>query len=222
MPLVLLVRHGQASFGAEDYDVLSETGVEQSRMLGAALAAQGLAPGALVHGAMRRQRDTASALAEGAGWRLRPEVDRGWDEFDHVAVVSAVSRGPAAGADLADRRTFQRVFEEATARWSGGAHDTEYDEPWPAFLGRVREALDRALDRDAVTVAVTSGGPIAAACAQLVDRDAATDVLPRLWTSFNTVLANASVTRVVQGSTGRRLLSFNEHSHLPRTLLTYR
>ncbi|HEX3930238.1 MAG TPA: histidine phosphatase family protein [Nocardioides sp.] len=219
MALVLLVRHGQASFGAEDYDVLSETGVEQSRRLGAALAVQGLTPGALVHGAMRRQRDTAAALAEGAGWALRPELDRGWDEFDHVAVVS---RGLAADADLTDRRTFQRVFERATARWSDGAHDADYDEPWPAFLGRVREVLGRALDREAVTVAVTSGGPIAAACAQLVDQDAATDVLPRLWSSFNTVLANASVTRVVQGSTGRRLLSFNEHSHLPRTLLTYR
>ena len=59
MGLVLLVRHGQASFGADDYDVLSETGVEQSRFLGRALAAQGVAPRAVVHGAMRRQRDTA-------------------------------------------------------------------------------------------------------------------------------------------------------------------
>ena len=30
------------------------------------------------------------------------------------------------------------------------------------------------------------------------------------------------VTRVLEGSTGRRLLSFNEHSHLPRELVTYR
>jgi len=37
MGVVLLVRHGQASFGADDYDVLSETGIEQSRMLGRAL-----------------------------------------------------------------------------------------------------------------------------------------------------------------------------------------
>jgi broad specificity phosphatase PhoE len=62
MGVVLLVRHGQASFGADDYDVLSETGVEQSRRLGRVLAEQGLAPVAVVHGAMRRQRDTAAEM----------------------------------------------------------------------------------------------------------------------------------------------------------------
>ena len=39
---ILLVRHGQASFGAADYDQLSPTGHEQSRVLGAALAARGV------------------------------------------------------------------------------------------------------------------------------------------------------------------------------------
>jgi len=215
MGMVLLVRHGQASFGADDYDVLSETGVEQSRVLGRSLADQGLVATAVVHGAMRRQRDTATALVDGAGWSVTPRVDKGWDEFDHVGLVARA----AAGQDLADRRTFQRVFEEATARWSGGGHDEDYDEPWPAFLGRTRAALDRAFAGDGLTIAVTSGGPIAVLCAGLVDPG---DDSARLWTSFNTVIANASVTRVLQGSTGRRLLSFNEHSHLPRELVTYR
>ena len=42
MSTILLVRHGQASFGAADYDNLSPTGHEQSRVLGAALAARGI------------------------------------------------------------------------------------------------------------------------------------------------------------------------------------
>ena len=53
-------------------------------------------------------------------------------------------------------------------------------------------------------------------------RPRAPDGVPRLWNAFNTVTANASVTRILEGSTGRRLLSFNEHSHLPRDLVTYR
>ena len=73
-------------------------------------------------------------------------------------------------------------------------------------------------------VAVTSGGPVAAAAATLVggtgDGDAA--LAARLWTRFNTVVVNAGVTRVVVGSTGPRLLSFNEHPHLAGDLLTYR
>jgi broad specificity phosphatase PhoE len=221
MGLVLLVRHGQASFGADDYDVLSERGVEQSRMLGAALARQGLEPGAVLHGSMRRQRDTALAMVDGGGWAVDPELDQGWDEFDHLGVFSATPNGHDPRT-LHDRRAFQTLFEEATARWSGGAHDDEYAETWPSFLKRVAAALDRALDRHPVTVVCSSGGPIAAVCATLVDPAAPSDEVARLWNAFNTVNANSSVTRVLEGSTGRRLLSFNEHSHLPRDLVTYR
>jgi broad specificity phosphatase PhoE len=220
MGLVLLVRHGQASFGSEDYDVLSPTGVEQSRVLGRALAGQGIVPAAVLHGAMRRQRDTATAIVEAAGWSVTPELDEGWDEFDHLGVISRV--GAAQAEPPTDRRGFQRLFEEATARWSGGRHDDEYAEPWPTFVARVQEALGRACAQDGVTVVSSSGGPIAAACAVLVDPAAPPDEVPRLWRSFNTVNANGSVTRILEGSTGRRLLSFNEHSHLPRDLVTYR
>jgi broad specificity phosphatase PhoE len=219
MGLVLLVRHGQASFGADDYDVLSETGWEQSRVLGAALAAAGLTPGALLHGQMRRQRETAEAMAAAAGWTATLEIDPAWNEFDHLGVIT---RAPEMAVDLQDRRAFQRTFEDATARWAGGEHDDEYDESWPAFVGRVRDGLQQACDRKGITVIVSSGGPIAAACATLVDPEAVADELPRLWNHFNTVTVNSGVTRVLVGSTGRRLLTFNEHSHLPRDLVTYR
>lgn len=219
MSVALLVRHGQASFGADDYDVLSETGAEQSRLLGRALAAQGIAPDVVVHGSMRRQRDSAASMSEAAGWSATAELDEGWDEFDHLAVVA---RGGARPVDPADPRAFQLVFEQATARWFAGDHDEEYAESWSAFVGRTRAALDRAFDRTGVTVVVSSGGPIAVVCASLVDATASARELPRAWTLFNTVTANASVTRVLEGSRGRRLLSFNEHLHLPRELVTYR
>jgi broad specificity phosphatase PhoE len=224
MGLVLLVRHGQASFGSDDYDVLSEPGFEQSRVLGRWLAAQELAPDAVLHGAMRRQRDTATTMVEGACWTLEPGLDEGWNEFDHLGVVARglESLDDSARDALGDRRGFQRVFEDATARWAGGAHDDEYDESWPAFVGRVDAALARACAREGTTVVVTSGGPIAAACATLVDPDATAAELPRLWRHFNTVVVNSAVTRVLVGSTGRRLLTFNEHAHLPRELVTYR
>jgi broad specificity phosphatase PhoE len=219
MGVVLLVRHGQASFGAEDYDVLSEAGVEQSRVLGRALAAQDVTPAAVIHGRMKRQRDTAAALVESAGWTLSPELDEGWDEFDHLGVVA---RGEAAVSPDADARDVQRVFELATARWYGGEHDDDYAEPWTTFVGRIRAALERACARDGVTVVVSSGGPIAVVCATLIDPDVPPAELAPTWRKFNTVTANASLTRVIDGSRGRRLLSFNEHLHLPRELVTYR
>ena len=229
MGLVLLVRHGQASFGAEDYDVLSRTGLEQSRRLGRVLAEQGVVPAAVVHGSMKRQRDTASAMIEAARWSVTPEVDAGWDEFDHLALMAHGRAGPEsresternAGPAALDKTAFQRLFDEATDRWSSGRHDEEYAEPWPAFLARAAQALHRAFAREGVSVVVSSGGPISAVCAALVDPAAGAEQVPRLWKAFDDVTVNASVTRVLNGSSGRRLLSFNEHSHLPRELVTY-
>jgi broad specificity phosphatase PhoE len=220
--LLLLVRHGQASFGADDYDVLSATGWEQARRLGRWLAGQGVKPTALVQGGMRRHRETAEALAGAAGWDLDVETDPGWDEFDHLAVVAAYPDLPAG--DL-DRRAFQQVFERATERWTGGRFDGEYAEPWPAFRGRVGAALERATAAagpGGTVVVVSSGGPIAAAGAALVDPDADDAGYARMWGRLNAVLVNSSVTRVVVGSTGARLLSWNDHAHVAGETLTYR
>jgi broad specificity phosphatase PhoE len=239
MGVVLLVRHGQASFGADDYDVLSETGWEQSRLLGAWLAERKIVPDLFLRGDMRRHRETAEGMVAGAGWDTSVEVDPGWDEFDHLGVVAAYAQGAGvqgagmqgagmqgAGMQGVDRREFQRIFERATARWTGGGHDADYPEYWSAFVTRVRAALERACAAagpGGTVVAVSSGGPIAAACAALVDPEGEDPAAPaRIWSRFNTVTVNSSVTRVVVGSTGARLLTFNEHAHLEGETLTYR
>jgi broad specificity phosphatase PhoE len=217
MGVVLLVRHGQASFGSDDYDVLSETGWEQGRRLGAWLAERAVVPTAIVQGGMRRHRETAEA----AGWP-GGTTDAAWDEFDHLSVVAA---HPEAPQGPVDRREFQRVFELATARWTGAGASAEYAEPWPAFRRRVAGAVERACAEagsGATVVVVTSGGPIAAAAAALVDPGADDAAFARTWGRFNTVLVNSSITRIVMGPTGPRLLTFNEHPHLAGDLLTYR
>ena len=222
MGQILLVRHGQASFGAEDYDVLSETGWAQGRQLGAWLAERGTVPTATIRGDLRRHRETLDAMVEGAGWSgIETETDAGWDEFDHLGVVASYPDLPEG--DL-DRRGFQEVFERATARWISGRHHG-YPETYVEFVTRVRAALDRAgaaAGPGGVVVVVSSGGPIAAACAALIDPDGDDPGQARLWQRFNTVTVNSSVTRVVVGSTGPRLLTFNEHGHLAPDTLTYR
>ena len=224
MGLVLLVRHGQASFGADDYDVLSEVGWSQGRLLGSWLAERGVTPTAVVHGDMRRQRDTALAMAEGAGWSgIEPDVDPGWDEFDHVGMVAAYPDLPP-DVDLTDPRAFQRLFEEATAHWTAG-EPGDFAETYADFVARVRTAMSRATASagpGGTVVVVSSGGPIAIACAALVDPEADVAGVARLWQRFNTVIVNSSVSRVVVGSTGSRLLTFNEHPHLEGDHLTYR
>jgi broad specificity phosphatase PhoE len=216
MGILLLVRHGQASFGTDDYDVLSETGWEQSRLLGRWLREHGVVPDAVIRGGLRRHRETAEAI----GW---PDaaIDEGWDEFDHLNVVTTAG----LPATQLDRREFQRAFEAATARWAAGGHDDEYAESWPGFRARVRSAFHAAAAQAGPgrTVAVvSSGGTIASVCADLVDPAGEDAAHARMWDRFNTVLANSSFTRVVIGSTGTRLLAFNEHPHLRRDEVTYR
>jgi broad specificity phosphatase PhoE len=218
--VLLLVRHGQASFGTDDYDVLSETGWEQGRLLGAWLREREVTPDAVVRGGLRRHRETAEAMGLG-----HATVDAGWDEFDHLPIVAAYPDRPEG--DL-DRREFQRVFELATARWTGGEHDDEYAayaESWPGFRARVARSFDLARGQAGpgrTVVALTSGGVIAAICAALVDPEADDATFARLWSRFNTVTVNSSVTRVVVGATGARMLTFNEHPHVDGAALTYR
>ena len=223
MGVVLLVRHAQASFGADDYDVLSDTGWEQSRLLGRYLADRGVMPDLVLRGDMRRHRETVEGMLDGGGWSAPVEPDPGWNEFDHLGVVAHYPDLPDGELD---RRDFQRFFELATRRWASGEHDDDYPESFVDFRTRVGEALTRATDRagpGGTTVVVSSGGPIATACGSLVapgSDDPA--LLWALWGRFNTVVVNTSVTRVVVGSTGARMLTFNEHPHLEGEHLTYR
>ncbi|MEZ4371750.1 MAG: histidine phosphatase family protein [Polyangiaceae bacterium] len=59
MSQLLLVRHGQASFLAANYDELSAQGREQSRLLGVHWRSLGLRIDRAICGPRRRQRDTA-------------------------------------------------------------------------------------------------------------------------------------------------------------------
>jgi broad specificity phosphatase PhoE len=219
---ILLVRHGQASFGAADYDNLSPTGHEQSRVLGAALAARGVTADVVVAGEMKRHAQTAAEVLDGSGWDAEVTVDAGWNEFDHVQVL-AVHDQPTTRSGESEKAAFQRWFSEATLRWTSGEGDDAYDEPFSAFTSRVEAALARLVDelpRKGTAVVLTSGGPVAwAAAALLADQTGArTD----LWLRLNPVSVNTGVSTVVCGASGTTLVTFNAHDHLSPDLLTYR
>jgi broad specificity phosphatase PhoE len=229
MALILLVRHGQASFGAADYDELSDVGEHQARIVGERLASLPRVD-RVVHGAMRRQETTAALIAEGLDGQVPVVCDHRWDEYDHEALLAGAlptkADQDAFAAEMAaaddPKRAFQARFEQATARWTCGDFDADYEEPFPAFLGRVHdglEALAEGHDRDACSVVATSGGVIAAVCAGLLGLDGTA------WANLNRVIVNTSVTKLVHGRSGLTLLSVNDHAHLEgehRRLLTYR
>lgn len=233
MSVLLLVRHGQASFGKRNYDALSERGHEQARILGAALAARGVRPTCIVTGGMRRHAETAEGILTGLESTDYggPEVvvDDGWDEFnfEHVVQVhkplyrsKALMFADFARTPAAERRArFQALFEEATERWTGGIADHDYEESFPAFSQRVDDALRRTAGAAEETVViVSSGGPVGLIASHLLAGDAS------LWAPLNRVAVNTGVTKVLTGRSGITLSTYNDHSHLEhdRELITYR
>lgn len=218
MGVLLLVRHGQASFGADDYDVLSPLGADQAALAGARLAPGASALRRVVSGGLRRQQDTARALVEAAGLDLPVETDPRWDEYDATDVLSAaLPRGGTGDRHGLDNSAFQALLDEALLRWTGGEHDGDYRESWPAFSARVTDGLADALAGPGTTVVVSSAGSIGVCCAALLD-------LPSPgWTRIARVQVNAAITKAVSGRSGTSLVSVNDHAHLEAPgLTTYR
>ena len=220
MSILLLVRHGQASWASPDYDRLSPLGERQSRLLGETLAARGVRPDLLVSGSMRRHRQTAAATLAGAGWDVEVHDDAGWDEFDHLRTLTGSAGFPEVPGETSDERA--RRFEATIERWASGRHDGEYHESFPGFRTRVDQALQRTLRRlgsRQTAIVFTSGGPVSWVAASLVDGG-----VP-VWSRLSKVVVNASVTKVLVGRRGTTLVSFNDHTHLDGGedgLLTYR
>ena len=221
MPLLAIVRHGQASFGTDDYDRLSGLGRSQAETTAAALSAAGLDVARIVSGSLRRQRDTASAIATAYG--LTPTVDERWNEYDADSVLDHHSPSfqrlehPDSEATPTSPREFQAVLERALTEWVRAGADSRTAETWPAFNVRVGEALQAAGTAGAgTTVVVSSGGVLGAVAAALLGVDPVS--FPRL----NRVTINCGITRVIFGSTGTTLVSFNEQGHLQVGERTYR
>jgi broad specificity phosphatase PhoE len=207
MPVIHLVRHGQASVDAADYDVLSPLGELQARAAGRALAQRGLRDPLVLSGTLNRQRDTAKALVEAVGLTPADDPDPRWNEYDHLHLLTRY----AAPANI---ESVQDHVDHALTAWIGDS-----DGGWPAFQTGAVQALHElplrlGPGRDAVVV--TSGGVIAAVCGVLLG------LPPPGVVALNRVTVNAGLTTFVCGGRGVSLLTFNDHAHLDRSLLTYR
>ena len=224
---IFLIRHGQASLGAEDYDRLSPLGERQSELLGSWLARAGRRPARIATGSLRRHAQTAQACLRAAGLDEVPAIVLpGLDEFDANELVerhspSGVTQRAALARDPAEQKALQALILAAVERWMAGAHDQEYTTSWPAFSAAVREAWESlASTHDGETWVFTSGGPISVIVAALMD-------LPAERTfSLCWPLVNTSVTRIRLGQRSRQLITYNAWPHLDGAaetqLLTHR
>jgi broad specificity phosphatase PhoE len=230
MPALYLIRHGQASFAAADYDQLSELGAQQSQHLGEYFGAQGVSPDTVICGGMKRHRQTAEHCLKAL--KLAPTAvswldDSDWNEYDHTGLLEAYTLLPGKADELMTdmsgenpRAGFQRHFAAAMTRWVNGGHDQDYTESWSEFCQRVARGLMAAAEgRKGNVFVFTSGGAISAVCRDLLGLSNSKTA------ELSWQLANAGYTKVLAGSAGIKLASINEHSHFDgrhRELLSYR
>ena len=181
MSQIILVRHGQASFLADDYDKLCANGEAQSGLLGQFWSQRGVVFDAVYSGPRARQRETARIVGEAyrsAGIAFRePKVMNEFDEYQAEAVlreclpqllhdnpeIREMRREFEAALDHADRRkTFQQLFEAVISTWVAGEITAANVESWNDFCLRVERGLAQVI-RDtppsATAVAFTSAGP---------------------------------------------------------------
>ncbi|MCX4165697.1 MULTISPECIES: histidine phosphatase family protein [Paraburkholderia] len=228
MAQLLLIRHGQASFGSDDYDRLSTLGFAQAGTLGRWFSACALPVDRVVSGSMRRHRETVEGWARellepASDVVVASTVDERFDEFDHEDVLTVYQRAIGASDIDTTPAALQRTFLSAVTRWTSGEHDADYIESWRHFRERCLDGFASITDdtQPAKSIVLfTSGGVIATICQHLMNLT--DEAMGRL----NWSLANTSVTRV-RFTRGRRSLdSLNCTAHVDwardLALLTYR
>ena len=204
MGQILLVRHGQASFGSSNYDQLSAHGQVQAGLLGRWFAQRGQRVDRVVTGTMvRHQQSAVGCIAEltGAPAQAAWQADGGFNEYDHDEILhrhrpdfsepGEVQRFLASTEN--GNRAFQQIFQDAMRRWMGGAHDAEYREAWPAYRRRCVDALHRLVataGASETAIVFTSGGTIATLCQHVLHMPDQ-QVFPLNWT-----LVNSGVTKL--------------------------
>lgn len=210
MAELVLVRHGQASFGTDDYDRLSELGWCQSRWLGEYFRERDAAFDLVVRGSLRRHTETVAGIAEGAGSAIAAVEDARLNEYDSHALLGAHLKGRPL-PDTADRRGHFRVLREAMYAWTEGTLAGQAHEPFDAFRARVLGAFGTLRVQEAKRIlVVSSGGPISTIVAS---------VLGMPWrgvVDLNLQTRNTGLTQLQAGTARIHFVSFNNVPHLDR------
>ena len=203
MAELVLVRHGQASFGADDYDKLSELGWRQSRWLGEYFADRGAVFDRVLRGSLRRHAETLAGIGEGMGAVLEGTEDARLNEYDSHSLLHAHLKGnplPKGG----DRREHFRILREAMYAWTDGTLEGHPHEPFAGFRGRVLAALTELRGGAAKRVlVVSSGGPISTILAEVLGMP------PRGVVELNLQTRNTGITELQAGASRIHCVSFN-------------
>ena len=211
MGTLYLVRHGQASFGAADYDQLSPLGLQQAQRLGAHWLAQGQRFETVLLGTLRRHAQTLDGIAQGLPGLPAPQVLPSLDEYDSLALIRAIHTEPLQKPNTPELyRHHFRLLCDAIAQWMAGVISPQGMPSWEDFSLGVRRVLDqvRRDHADQNVLLVSSGGPISTAVGEVLG------TAPEVTIALNMRIRNSAVTEFSVSPKRLMLQTFNTLPHL--------
>lgn len=235
MGRIYFIRHGQASFGSRNYDCLSDTGREQSKVLGEYLSRIRKRFDFVYSGSLERQKETAeivmSALENGIS---RTKIIRmpEFDEYDAHQVMKSwcydlMEADPLAASQIddlmADRKAFQKEFALAVERWMAGEYDRFGGESWDSFKERVKAGMESVRKRagKGKDIALFSSAGVLSAFSQL-----ALGLSDETTIALSWQIINASISVFIYDDHRFSLETLNSAGHLERPgddrLITWR
>ena len=223
MSELYLIRHAQASLGAENYDQLSPLGFQQSRWLGEYFAVREMEFDLILCGSMLRHRQTLEG-AFGASIKDRLMVLPELNEYDFMGLVKAyldicpddedwrlIQAGRTSQAGNEIQKKYFRLLYKALLAWSENKLD-DVPETWNAFVTRVQIASDKIrtelVDNSARVLAVSSGGAISAFIGHVMDLSPATIF------DLNLQVRNSAINHFFFNRQKFNLAGFNAVPHL--------
>lgn len=166
MQKITLVRHGQASYGTDNYDQLSALGHEQAQILGRYFHQIRTHFDAVYTGNMVRHHETAQQILSNMPHQTHDFTQLShFNEFDFEAVISAYLSyaDVAMPSPNAPRAEFYRLLKSAMLAWSGD-HLSGLPETWHGFQQRVVNGVTHIIEQSPEAkhiLIATSGGAIA-------------------------------------------------------------
>lgn len=208
-----LVRHGQASFGTDDYDQLSTLGEQQSLWLGQYFGEREIRFDCVIVGTQWRHRQTADGICRGSGRSLTFSEHPGLNEYDFYALYNALGEEHIELRRLASggKRDFYKGLKQVLQLWAADQLAGTLPESWAAFAQRVDDARRFIQQCGAQRVlVVSSGGPIGMLCRQVLEAPA------NIAIELNMQVRNTSFSHYYFNQRSLKLASFNNIPHLDR------
>jgi len=210
MGTLYLVRHGQASFGAADYDQLSPMGTQQSLRLGEYFAHKGVVFEAALTGTLRRHSQTFDGIRQGSGLSLEALPWPGLNEYDSAAVIAAIHPEPLKKPDSPEAyRNHFRILRDGLTQWMNGVVSPKGMPSYTEFVQGITSALDHVRKNHSGNVLiVSSGGPISTAVGHILG------TTPETTIELNLRIRNSAITEFAFNPKRHMLLTYNTLPHL--------